>query len=215
MAKQTFTAGQVLTAAQQNALQTNDYNWTSTAKTANYTLVAADAGTTIICDSATPFTITFPASVFTTNDTFTIYNQGAGVVTVAPGVGATLQKSGNTATTSATLRQFAGATIRCQGTTGSAAAWQPIYHTYVDGCETGTIAGGVISAPTNYTVTFATGRFNVAPTVTASTYGGQKAIITFTNDPQTTTTGFTVTVEPFSGSTITRVAWVAVQQGTN
>ena len=42
MAKQTFTTGQVLTAAQVNSLQTNDFNQTVSAKTASYVLVAAD-----------------------------------------------------------------------------------------------------------------------------------------------------------------------------
>jgi len=42
MAKQTFTAGQVLTAAEMNSLQENDYNWTVTTKTASYTLAAGD-----------------------------------------------------------------------------------------------------------------------------------------------------------------------------
>jgi len=33
MAKQDFTAGQVLTAAQMDSLQANDYNWTVSTKT--------------------------------------------------------------------------------------------------------------------------------------------------------------------------------------
>jgi hypothetical protein len=45
MALTTFTAGQVLTAAQLNAVQANDYNQTVSTKTASYTLVAADKGT--------------------------------------------------------------------------------------------------------------------------------------------------------------------------
>jgi hypothetical protein len=210
MAKQDFTAGQILTAAQMDTLQTNDYNWTSTTKTANYTLVAADAGTIIVCNSATPFAITLNQNVFAANDTVRIYNAGTGAVTVAAGT-ATFAKAGNNLSTTATLYQYSTGTIYWTSATG--ANWQSTGYSFVDSCETGTISGGVISAPTNYTVTFATGRFNVAPRVTASTYGGQKAIITFTNDPQTTTSGFTVTVEPFSGSTITRVVWVAVQAG--
>jgi hypothetical protein len=47
MAIQDFTAGQVLTAAQMDALQANDYNQTVSNKTASYTLVAADKGTRI------------------------------------------------------------------------------------------------------------------------------------------------------------------------
>lgn len=211
MAKQTFTAGQVLTAAQQNTLQTNDYNWTKTTKTANYTLVAADAGTIIFCNSATAFTIILPPSVFADGDEINIYNQGTGVVTLTPSAGASLAKSGNSASTTVTLNQFSGGIIRWTSVTG--AAWLPTYNTFVDSCQTGNILGGTITVPTDYTVTFATGRFNTAPKVTASTYAAQKAIITFKNDPQASTTGFTVTVEPFSGATITRVAWVAIQEG--
>ncbi len=42
MAIQTFVADTILTAAQMNALQGNDYNQTVSTKTASYTLVAAD-----------------------------------------------------------------------------------------------------------------------------------------------------------------------------
>lgn len=213
MATQDFTAGQILTAVQMDTLQTNDYNWTKTTKTANYTLVAADKGTTIFCNSASPITITLPPSVFADGDEINIYNQNSGVVTIATAFGATFAKSGNSATTSATLRQYAGGVVRWTSTTG--AAWLPTYNTYVDGCETGTIDGGVISTPTNYTVTFAAGRFNVAPRVTASPYAGQDVFIYFAGDPQTTTTGFTVTCRPMGSVVITRIVWVAVQQGTN
>lgn len=211
MATQDFTAGQVLTAAQMDTLQTNDYNWTKTTKTANYTLVAADKGTTIFCDSATPFTITLPPSVFADGDEINIYNINAGLVTVTPAAGATMFKSGNTANTLATVRQYAGGVVRW--TAATRAAWLPTYNNFVDGCETGTIDGGVISVPTNYTVTFAAGRFNVAPRVTASPYAGQDVFIYFAGDPQTTTTGFTVTCRPMGSVVITRVVWVAVQQG--
>jgi hypothetical protein len=48
MALTTFTSGQVLTAAQLNAVQANDYNQTVSTKTASYTLVAADKGTRVV-----------------------------------------------------------------------------------------------------------------------------------------------------------------------
>jgi hypothetical protein len=48
MAIQDFVAGQVLTAAQMDALQANDYNQTVSNKTASYTLVAADKGTRVV-----------------------------------------------------------------------------------------------------------------------------------------------------------------------
>ena len=95
MAKQTFTTGQILTAAQMTTLQANDYNWTVSAKTASYTLVAADAGTRITMNSASATTITVNTALFTAGDTLEIINIGAGVCTVTAGTA--------TVTTSATL----------------------------------------------------------------------------------------------------------------
>jgi len=85
MAKQVFTTGQILTAAQMTTLQANDYNQTVSAKTANYTLVAADAGTRITMNNAGATTITVNTSVFTAGDTLTITNIGAGVCTITAG----------------------------------------------------------------------------------------------------------------------------------
>ncbi|CAB4194346.1 hypothetical protein UFOVP1260_28, partial [uncultured Caudovirales phage] len=64
MAKQTFTIGQVFTAAEATALQTNDYNQTVNGKTASYTLVATDVGTRISMNSASATTITVNTSLF-------------------------------------------------------------------------------------------------------------------------------------------------------
>lgn len=100
MAKQTFTAGQILTAAQVTALQTNTYNQTVSAKTANYVLVAADAGTRITMNAATATTITVNTSVFSAGDTLEITNIGAGSCTITAGT-ATVSSSG-----SPVLRQF-------------------------------------------------------------------------------------------------------------
>ena len=86
MAKQTFTTGQVLTAAQMTSLQqTAMGGGSATAKTASYTLVAADAGTTVIMNSASATTITVNTSLFSAGDTVFIQNIGAGVSTITPG----------------------------------------------------------------------------------------------------------------------------------
>ena len=86
MAKQTFTTGQVLTAAQMTSLQqTAMGGGAATAKTASYTLVAADAGTTVIMNSASATTITVNTSVFSAGDTVFIQNIGAGVCTITAG----------------------------------------------------------------------------------------------------------------------------------
>jgi len=85
MAKQTFTTGQVLTAAQMTALQLNDYNQTVNAKVASYTLVASDAGTRITMSNASATTITVNTSLFAAGDTLFITNIGAGASTITPG----------------------------------------------------------------------------------------------------------------------------------
>jgi hypothetical protein len=94
MAKQTFTTGQVLTAAQMTSLQqTAMGGGSATAKTASYTLVAADAGTTVIMNSASSTTITVNTALFAAGDTVLIVNQGAGVCTVTAGT-ATVNTAG-------------------------------------------------------------------------------------------------------------------------
>ena len=97
MAKQTFTVGQVLTAAQMTSLQqTAMGGGSATAKTASYTLVAADAGTTIIMNSASSTTITVNTALFAAGDTVLIVNQGAGVCTITAGT-ATVSAAGSLA----------------------------------------------------------------------------------------------------------------------
>ncbi len=85
MAKQTFTTGQVLSAAQVNALQANDYNTTVSTKTASYVLVAGDVGTTIVQNVATANTVTVNTGLFAAGDTLRIQNIGAGIATVTAG----------------------------------------------------------------------------------------------------------------------------------
>jgi hypothetical protein len=85
MAKQTFTTGQVLSAAQVNELQANDYNTTVSTKTASYVLVAGDVGTTIVQNVATANTVTVNTGLFAAGDTLRIQNIGAGIATVTAG----------------------------------------------------------------------------------------------------------------------------------
>jgi len=96
MALQTFTAGQVLTAAQMTSLQANDYNQTVSTKTASYTLVAADKGTRVVMNSASATTITVNTSLFSAGDTLILQNIGAGVCTVTAGT-ATVSSAGSLA----------------------------------------------------------------------------------------------------------------------
>ena len=105
MALQSFSVGQVLTAAQVNALQANDYNQTVSNKTASYTLVAADKGTRVTMSSTSATTITVNTSLFSAGDTLFIQNLNTGVSTITAGTA--------TVTTSASLAlaQWEGGTL--------------------------------------------------------------------------------------------------------
>lgn len=106
MAKQTFTTGQVLTAAQMTSLQqTAMGGGSTTAKTTSYVLVAADAGTVIQMNAAGATTITVNTALFSAGDTVQIQNVGAGVCTITAGTA--------TVNTSAvlTLKQYDAGTL--------------------------------------------------------------------------------------------------------
>lgn len=105
MALTTFTAGQVLTAAQLSAVQANDYNQTVSTKTASYTLVAADKGTRVVMNAAGATTITVNTSLFSAGDTVVLQNIGAGVTTVTAGT-ATVSTAGSLA-----IPQYGGGTL--------------------------------------------------------------------------------------------------------
>jgi len=105
MSKQTFVANTILTAAQMNTLQANDYNQTVSTKTANYVLVATDAGTKIVMNAAGSTSITVNTSLFTAGDNLTIANIGAGVCTVTAGT-ATVSSAGPLA-----IPQYGGGTL--------------------------------------------------------------------------------------------------------
>ena len=96
MAITTFTSGQILTAAQMNAVQANDYNQTVSTKTASYTLVAADKGTRVVMNSASATTITVNTSLFSAGDTLILQNISTGVCTLTAGT-ATVSSAGSLA----------------------------------------------------------------------------------------------------------------------
>jgi hypothetical protein len=154
MAIQTFTSGQVLTAAQVNALQANDYNQTVSTKTASYTLVAADKGTRIVMNSASATTITVNTSLFAAGDTLTLLNIGAGVCTITAGT-ATVSTTGTLA-----LVQNAGGTLyftsagvsvfQAAGVAASAGGLVFIQRTTVTAAATVDIAGCFTSTYNDY-----------------------------------------------------------------
>jgi hypothetical protein len=77
----------------------------ASAKTASYTLVAADAGTAISMNSASATTITVNTALFAAGDTVQITNLGAGVCTVTAGT-ATVNTSASLA-----LAQYESGTL--------------------------------------------------------------------------------------------------------
>jgi len=114
MAKQTFTTGQVLTAAQMTSLQqTAMLGGAASAKTASYTLVAADAGTAISMSNASATTITVNTALFAAGDTVQITNLGAGVCTITAGT-ATVNTSASLA-----LAQYESGTLKFTSTSAA------------------------------------------------------------------------------------------------
>ena len=97
MAKQTFSTGQILTAAQMTNLQQTALGGGSPVqKTASYVLVAADAGTVIQMNSSSATTITVNTGLFAAGDTVQIQNIGTGICTIVAGT-ATVTTAGSLA----------------------------------------------------------------------------------------------------------------------
>jgi hypothetical protein len=74
--------------------QTAMLGGSATAKTASYTLVAADAGTVVSVNSTSATTITVNTALFSAGDTVTIQNWGSGAVTITAGT-ATVNTAGS------------------------------------------------------------------------------------------------------------------------
>jgi hypothetical protein len=116
MAKQTFSTGQVLTAAQMTSLQQTAMGGGSpVTKSVSYVLVAADAGTVIQMNSASATTITVNTSLFAAGDSVQIHNIGAGAMTITAGT-ATVNSAG-----SLTVSQYDGGFLYFSS--ASAALW--------------------------------------------------------------------------------------------
>ncbi len=107
--RQSFTAGQVLTAVQQNALATAMIALNSQTGT-SYTAVLSDDGDLITLDNSSPITFTIPPNgtvAFGIGTQINIMQLGTGQVTITPGAGVTIRSAGSRLKTSA---QFAVAT---------------------------------------------------------------------------------------------------------
>ncbi len=96
-----FTSGQVLTAAQMNAITSLPLN----DETASYTAVVGDVGGRIVMNVASANTVTINNSIFAASDTLEIINKGAGACTITAGAGVTLNGL------SLVLSQYQAATV--------------------------------------------------------------------------------------------------------
>ena len=107
--RQSFTAGQVLTAVQQNALATAMVALNAQTGT-TYTAVLGDDGDLITCDNASAIALTIPPNssvAFGIGTQINVMQLGAGQVTITAGAGVTLRSAGSKLKTSA---QYAVAT---------------------------------------------------------------------------------------------------------
>jgi hypothetical protein len=94
--RQSFTAGQILTAAQQNALATSMVALNAQTGT-SYTAVLADDGKLVTLDNGSAITFTIPPNssvAFGIGTQINIMQLGAGVATITAGAGVTLRSAG-------------------------------------------------------------------------------------------------------------------------
>ena len=136
-----FVANAILTASQLNST----YNVPVGAKTASYTLVAADGGTRVQMNSASATNITVNTGLFSAGDSVWLQNIGAGTMTVLAGT-ATVTTAGSLA-----VSQYGGGELYFTG--ASAAIFFPSggrsvakYITAFTASGTYTPAAGVVYA---------------------------------------------------------------------
>ena len=191
MAKQTFTTGQVLTAAQMTSLQqTAMLGGAASAKTASYTLVAADAGTAISMDSASATTITVNTGLFAAGDTVQITNLGAGVCTITAGT-ATVNSSASLA-----LAQYESGTLAF--TSASAAI-------FIKGAGAAAAGGGMTLISTT-----ALSGASVSLTSIPQTYNNLQLVMA--DFYPSTATVFNIR---FNGVTASNFTWLKVRTGAS
>lgn len=208
MAKQTFTTGQVLTAAQMtNLQQTAMLGGDANARTASYVLVAGDAGNAITMSSTSATTITVNTGIFAAGDIVTIVNINSGVCTITAGT-ATVTTSGSLA-----LSQNQGGVLRF--TSASAAIFLQ-FATPASGDIEGIVTGtdsGLSGGATSGTVTLRQKLVFNAQTTTGYTLvvGDLNQLVTLDN-----AASINLTVPPsiFSAGDVVNIAQIGAGQVT-
>lgn len=116
MARNTFVAADVLTAAQMNALQDSVWSDDVRADTSTgYTLVLGDAGRQVTMNNASASTLTVPPNssvAFAVGVRIQVIQLGAGAVTLTAGAGVTI----STQASSLVMAQYQVATLIKQAT---------------------------------------------------------------------------------------------------
>jgi hypothetical protein len=109
MAAITFVTGEVLTAAQMNALNALAFN-AQTGTT--YTLVAADKDKLVTTSNAAAVTVTIPTGVFTVGQSINVQSIGVGLTTIS-GASVTITSTGASSIAPILRARFSAATIIC------------------------------------------------------------------------------------------------------
>lgn len=113
MARKTFTAGEVLTAANVDLYLYNRPAVTSSTAT-TYTVGTADINKTLVFTAASAVTVTIStATAFVGGEVVNILRDGGGTVTIAKGSGVTLNGRGTAATNYAIGTQYDMVSVQC------------------------------------------------------------------------------------------------------
>lgn len=113
MARKTFSATEVLTAANTNLYLYNRPGITSSTAT-TYTLGTADINNTIVFTAASAVTVTLStATAFVAGEVVNILRDGGGTVTITKGSGVTLNGRGTAATNYAIGTQYDMVSVQC------------------------------------------------------------------------------------------------------
>lgn len=116
MARKTFTAGEVLTAANVDLYLYNRPEVTSSTAT-TYTVGTADINKTLIFTAASAVAVTIStATAFVSGEVVNILRDGGGTVTISKGSGVTLNGRGTAATNYAIGTQYDMVSVQCVGT---------------------------------------------------------------------------------------------------